>query len=207
MEKKPRGEIATSSTGKFLAVRWNDNNVVTALTNCDNIHPMKKCNRYSRTEKKVLSVEVPGPIARYNSNMGGVDIADQFLASYRCRIRSKKWWWPFFAWAVDVCCTQGWLLYRRLGHDISLLDFRRQCAIFILKSFGSPPMTPGVRSSLEFAPALEEIRKDRTDHFIEKGESKYRRCKICGRRTSFLCKKCEVPLHPDECFKIFHDVK
>ncbi|XP_045475400.1 piggyBac transposable element-derived protein 3-like [Harmonia axyridis] len=206
-KNKPRGETSTSSSGDILAVRWNDNNVVTVLTNCDNVHPMSKSNRYSRIEKKVISVKVPGPIARYNSNMGGVDLSDQFLASYRNRIRSKKWWWPYFSWTVDVCSTQGWLLYRRLGHDIPLLDFRRQCAIFILKSYGSPPMVAGVRSSLEFTPALEEIRKDRTDHFIEKGESKYRRCKVCGRRTIFVCKKCEVPVHPDECFKIFHDVK
>jgi hypothetical protein len=112
--------------------------------------------------------------------MGGVDLADQFVASYRCRIRSKKWWWPLFAWAIDICCTQGWLLYHRLGHDISLLNFQHECAIYLLKSFDSGPKTPGIRSSLEFLPVLEEIRKDHTDHIIEKGPSKYRRCKICG---------------------------
>lgn len=166
---------------KKMAVHWNDNNVVTVLANCDNVHPMKKS---SRTEKKVISVEVPGCIAHYNSNMGGVDIADQFLDTYRCRIRSKKWRWPFFAWIVDVCCTRGWLLHCRLGHDIPLLNFRRQCSTFILKSYGSSPIAPCVRSSMAFTLVIEEIRKHRTDHFIEKGESKYRRCKICGRRTT-----------------------
>lgn len=52
----------------------------------------------------------------------------------------------------------------------------------ILKSFGTTPLVAGVRSSPEFSPVLEEIRKDRTDHIIEEGSSKYCRCKACGNR-------------------------
>ena len=40
--------------------------------------------------------------------MGGVDLFDQFVATYRVRIRSKKWWWPFFAWAVDSSMANAW---------------------------------------------------------------------------------------------------
>lgn len=206
-KKTTRGSTAISSTNDLLAVRWNDNNVVTILTNCDNLHPLKSSNRYSRADKKRIPVDIPGPIAKYNSYMGGVDISDQFLAAYRCRIRSKKWWWPFFSWSIDMCCVQGWLLYRRLGFDKSLLDFRRECAIHLLKSFGTGPKRPGVQASLQFSPVLQDVRLDRTDHIIEKGTSKYRRCKICGSRTSYLCIKCKVPLHPDECFKVFHQAK
>jgi hypothetical protein len=39
--------MASSPTEDILAVRWNDNNVVTVLTNCESVHPMKKSNRYS----------------------------------------------------------------------------------------------------------------------------------------------------------------
>lgn len=83
---------------------------------------------------------MPGPIAAYNQHMGGVDLNDQFVATYRCSIRTKKWWWPFFSWAVDESCVQGWLLYRKLNStSISLLDFRRQCALFLLTSYGTKP--------------------------------------------------------------------
>lgn len=202
--KTPRGALSSSGTGNILAVRWNDNNVVTVLSNCENMYPLKKSNRYSRTEKAKVPVNIPNPIDRYNKCMGGVDLSDQFVASYRSRIRSKKWWWPLFAWGVDICCVQGWLMYRKFGHNLTLLNFRRECAIFILKSFGESRKATGVRSSLQFSPALEEIRKDRTDHIIEKGTSKYRRCKVCGNRTHYICSKCDVPLHPENCFKTFH---
>ena len=36
---------------------------------------------------------MPKIIHSYNRCMGGVDLFDQFVANYRIRIRSKKWWW------------------------------------------------------------------------------------------------------------------
>jgi hypothetical protein len=203
-KKKPRFETVTSASRDLLLVRWKDNNIVTVLTNCDAMEPSMKSKRYSRSEKKTVSVQIPGPIAQYNAKMGGVDLNDQFVSTYRCNIRTKKWWWPFFAWAIDVSCVQGWLLYRRLGNDIPLLDFRRQCTMNLLKTFGTPKHSPGLRPSFEFSPVLEDIRRDRIDHVIEKGVSKYRRCRVCGSRTSYLCKKCDAPLHIGECFKTFH---
>src|SRR5436190_24281648 len=101
--------MVCSSSNKLLAVRWNDNSVVTVLTNCDTLNPKKIASRYSRTEKKKITIDVPGPIAKYNTNMGGVDLCDEFVATYRCGIRTKKWWWPIFAWSIDIFCVQGWL--------------------------------------------------------------------------------------------------
>ena len=35
---------------------------------------------------------MPIPLKEYNENMGGVDLFDQLVSTYRVRIRSKKWW-------------------------------------------------------------------------------------------------------------------
>ncbi|KAJ8876473.1 hypothetical protein PR048_020918 [Dryococelus australis] len=66
------------------------NGIVTVLTNCDEVEPKKNPSLYSRTEKKTGLVEVPSPIAKYNANMCGVDLCDQFVSTYLCGIRSKK---------------------------------------------------------------------------------------------------------------------
>ena len=50
-------------------------------------------------KKKQLDVPMPKPFKVYNSQMGGVDLFDQFVANYRVRIRPNKWWWPFFGWS------------------------------------------------------------------------------------------------------------
>ena len=69
--------------------------------------------------------------------MGGVDLFDQFVATYRVRIRSKKWWWPFFAWSVNAAMVNAWLLYHQVKEPkIKLIDFERYVVLKLLASFG-----------------------------------------------------------------------
>lgn len=184
-------------------VRWNDNAVVTVLSNCHGTEPVKHVSRFSRTEKKRIMVSMPYMVSMYNSKMGGVDLNDQFVSNYRTSVTIKKWWWPFFAWAVDEAAVQGWLLLRQFGREMDLLQFRRECAMTLLRSFGSAPKLPGVRSSKTQIGSMSTIRLDGKDHLITVGESKYKTCKVCNRRTQYKCRKCELHLHP-ECFVEFH---
>ena len=59
-------------------------------------------NRWSKKERKRIEVPMPKPFKVYNAQMGGVDLFDQFVANYRVRIWSKKWWWPFFALTLNA---------------------------------------------------------------------------------------------------------
>ena len=176
--------------GQLTAIRWNDNAVVAVLSNCDGCEPKKNAQRLFRPERKrKKNVQIPNADAQYNSNMGGVELNDQFTAQYRTKIRTKKWWWwCTFAWAVDTSCVQGWLLYRLLGHDMPSLKFRRQVVLQILAAHGSPKPRPGPKS-LSFQTSLDDARKDCEDHLITKGTSKYRRCKLCEKRDNIpMCK-------------------
>lgn len=44
--------------------------------------------------------------------MGGVDLHDKFVSRYRVNIRSKKWWWPGFSWALNSAMVNSWGYYR-----------------------------------------------------------------------------------------------
>ena len=56
--------------------------------------------------------------------MGGVDLFDQFVSAYCVRIRSKKWWWPFFAWSINAAAVTAWRLFHKIhGNNIPLLKF------------------------------------------------------------------------------------
>ena len=58
--------------------------------------------------------------------MGGVDLHDQQVSRYHISIRSKKWWWPIFAWSLNSALVNSHFFYRDImGGTIDLLTFSR----------------------------------------------------------------------------------
>ena len=55
---------------------------------------------------------------------------------YRVRIRSEKWWWLFFAWAVNALIANAWNLFRTVQKQkIGMLEFQRVVVMTLLASF------------------------------------------------------------------------
>lgn len=131
MSKKPRGsyDYKLDVQQDLILIRWNDNSVVTVASNCHGLHPIASAQRWSSAQGKALIVDQPFSIHAYNSGMGGVDRMDQNISKYRTSIRIKKWWWPFFAYMLDVSVQNAWLLYRLCASNekspLDLLGFRR----------------------------------------------------------------------------------
>ena len=202
LEKKGRGSFSYASDEKNMLVRWCDNSVVSVASNCTLTESTKLVRRWSRQQKKTIEVTMPEMVHTYNRNMGGVDLFDQFVANYRIRIRSKKWWWPFFSWSVDACVINAWIMYKSIkGSSISLLNFRREVAQQALKQCGTPRSRPGPKTSYSESTA-NAIRFDRKDHWPIPLPTRYSRC-VCGGRSSVKCEKCDAPLHV-QCFKMYH---
>ena len=70
--------------------------------------------------------------------MKGVDKMDQFISTYKTHIRQRKWWWSIFVYFLDVSVVNAWLLSRKFGYNMPLLDFKRYIAKSLLKSYGTP---------------------------------------------------------------------
>ena len=96
MEKKVRGsyDFKADNEKGMIMTRWNDNNVVTLLSNKYGVEPLGTASRWSKKEGQRVAVSQPNVVKHYNSTMGGVDRLDQNVGLYRCGINSKKWWWP-----------------------------------------------------------------------------------------------------------------
>ena len=121
MQKKERGayDYRFDRKNETLAVKWNDNSVVTLATNFQSVEPLLTAKRFARSERKVVSVVQPYLIAAYNNNMGGVDLLDNFVAKYRVSVKGKKWWWPLFANYIDVALCNAWRLHRLIhGNEV-----------------------------------------------------------------------------------------
>ena len=119
-------------------------------------HQTQKTTRWDKTAKKHINVDMPHSISVYNEFMGGVDLFDQTVASYRIRIRSKKWWWPIFAWSVNTQMVCAWRLYKQ-KNDIPLLEFTRNAVIATMTKYGTQKKRPGPKE-MPKGPATSIVR-------------------------------------------------
>lgn len=204
ISKMQRGSYSSAydkSTGISL-VRWNDNSVVTLISNYDNVQPLNTTKRYNRKEKKMENISQPAVILEYNKFMGGVDLHDNAIANYRTRILGKKWWWPLFSNAIDSTIVNAWKIFN-IVHEkkMSQLDFKSYIAYRLLKiqCQDGKESTSRVPSSTPF-----ELRTDKVGHIITQEDRKARRrCRVCHSATIYMCKKCNVHIHAN-CFEAFH---
>ena len=124
LAKNPRGSYDFDTDGKNAVVSWLDNKVVNCATNYVTFNSVSTAQWWSNSHKKGVDVPIPKFFEDYNKQMGGVDLFDQFVSTYRIRIRSKKWWRPFFAWLVNTSVANVWNLFCTLHRQkIGMLEF------------------------------------------------------------------------------------
>lgn len=207
MMRLPRGswELSFDRVNEVLAVRWNDNSVVTVLSNHLKHEPLHSAKRFDRKEKKMGQIEMPHPIYEYNRTMGGVDLFDNAMNNYRIRVRGKKWYWPLFTNALDAAMVNAWKLHclcRKFEKKAVMpqLEFRVFVAECLLRSSKVKAAVMSKKESESSASSV--IRCDRLDHAIIKAESRTR-CRHCKSQTTYKCNKCDVGVHA-KCFDAYH---
>ena len=62
---------------------------------------------------------------------------DQNINNYHISVRSKKWWWPLFAFSLDSAMHNAWQIYRRQPNcnKVDFLKFRREITNVYLKKY------------------------------------------------------------------------
>ena len=139
--------------------------------------------------------------------MGGTDRMDQNIAAYRIGIRSKKWWWSFFIWLVDVSIGNAHYQYKRSpaynDEPLDLLGFRREIVQVYGQRYKSRLAIGRPLGRVPYKRVRDEIRYDGKDHLVEYIDNK-RRCGVCDKKANFVCQKCDVGLHPKYYFMYFH---
>lgn len=104
MTKKECGyyDYCTDANNTCTVTSWNDNRIVLLVSTCDSTFPVRQTNRWVSKENKKVAVSQSNVALQYNRFMGGVHRMDENIANYRVAIRSKKWWWPLFAFGIDM---------------------------------------------------------------------------------------------------------
>lgn len=203
MKKSERGsyQYKSSRAEEIVVCKWHDNSVVTVASNAAKVMPTNKIKRFSQKEKKHVKVNQPAIIKTYNENMGGVDRSDQNIGLYRTSIRGKKWYFSLISHCLDMALHNAWQLYRANKGEHDHLKFRRSVATGILETYKKDQRKSG-RTSGAFH---ESSRYDGIGHIIKYREGQLR-CSFCHKHANFFCKKCNVTLHPKNCFEQYHNI-
>jgi len=209
-KKLPNLGIAYMVKGDhLLAIKFSDRKDVYVLSTVDDAGVVQK-TRHFRGEREQQNYNRPEAIEKYNLQMGGVDVTDQYLAPRSIVRKSFVWFKKVGMHYLQRLLLNAFIRYRfeQAPARPSFLKFTK-VAIVLFTGLSSEP-TKRRRISVELeggALAAGEM------HFPEKipgndaGRSrlKCRQCAKTGSRkdTTFWCRGC--PLKPALCLTCFSD--
>ncbi|KAK7880575.1 hypothetical protein WMY93_032787 [Mugilogobius chulae] len=105
-----------------------------------------------------LDCKCPSLIAAYNKHISGIDLSDMLVHLYKTPAKSRRWYFPLFGYALDLCISNSWLVYKRdcdllMEKPMSLKMFRLAVA-HSLKQVNKPAPRVGRPSSTSPPPQM-----------------------------------------------------
>ena len=98
-----RGDSLKRMKGRMLAVTWMDTRVVNLLCNLPNCLGDSDVRSRDKKQRDIeISVSRPRAIELYNDSMGGVELSDQLVASYRRHMKLYTWYLQVFFHLVQL---------------------------------------------------------------------------------------------------------
>lgn len=202
MKKKGRGysESRFDEVTESAVVRWNDNRVVTVITNFENVSSSSEVTR--RSAGGPINCAIPEAIKSYNKYKNGVDLFDGLMAPYEIAIQGKKWYWPLFTNCINALVVSTWRLRKILKlENEDLLSFHRKVTLHLLSG------PPKVHSRMEIQRRVwggSAFVKANSHVLIKNAGKKQRRCKVCPRKPTTSCLQCNIGLCAEPCFSAYH---
>ena len=232
LKKQGRGTIKAKvrDDKNITLIKWMDNKAITMASSKHSVNPIHQCKRYSKSDKRYLNIPQPNVVKHYNQFMGGVDLLNRQIASYRSYHKTNKWPVRVFEHFMDCAVVNSWNQYRKdcdilkvKKNDIlDLIAFKMRVAEALIKGIVTtesesedetfePPVqkkTPGRPGRVPLPPP--EVAKSKALHLPKAMEIKEaQRCRNpgCAKRTRVKCISCNIFLcvvKERHCFIEFH---
>ena len=121
LKKEGRGSSSyrCDANSGIVLVQWFDNKcqLVSTYSSPATSGTVK---RWDELSKRHIRVPCPEIVKDYNLAMGGVDLADMFIALYSSPMKTHRWYLKVLIHCVDIYKVNSWLLYRRYGNQLSI---------------------------------------------------------------------------------------
>ncbi|KAK2143563.1 hypothetical protein LSH36_831g00039 [Paralvinella palmiformis] len=109
-----RGDSLKRMKGRMLAVTWRDTRIVNVLCNVPGYLGDGAVRRRDRKGAQII-INRPSAIELYNTFMGGVDLSNQRVSSYRRHMKSLTWYLQVFFHIVQLSGVQAYLLHKEMN--------------------------------------------------------------------------------------------
>ena len=176
-QKLRPGQRVVSQKQNIVFTKWHDKREVSLIST--NLNPLDADVVTQRHDKQI---QKPPVVVLYNSNMGGVDLADQMHKYYTIGRSSCKWYKYLFWFLIDLSICNAFILcnFFRQGQGKGKLKqaaFRTNLAMRFVDGFCSRTST-AKRRKIE---TLSLSAANAGRHFIEKIQGRKRECVNCKR--------------------------
>ena len=113
IDESSRGDCEFIFSGNKMACKRMDNWSVLLLSFAlEGMNDLLSVQRREKGSKNKSSVPCPKFVKLYNSSMGGVDVMDQRIATYRLdRKSSVRFYLRIFFDLMDILCVNSYLIY------------------------------------------------------------------------------------------------
>jgi hypothetical protein len=105
LESDGRGSVdyRSDANSGIIIVKWLDNGPVHLVSTFVGVEPMAAVERWSKQHKKRVPIPCPQLVKMYSKGMGGVDLADMFIALYCITVKTRRWYIKVFRHCIDIC--------------------------------------------------------------------------------------------------------
>ena len=140
----------------------------------------------------------------YNIKNRGVDVFDQYLENSSIQRKTKKWYKKVFLFGIDAAIINSKIICELKEKKIySTVLFKEKIieTIFeIYKKYNSNNDNFKTTNNKSYIPNRFRLILHNIGHIV----NEKKRCKYCSKKTPYICKECNLHLHP-ECFTIYHN--
>jgi hypothetical protein len=199
-----RGQSLWRQSEEIYVVTWKDTKAVSILSTVPVQMETTPVVRMVKQNGQWNQVEFPRPtvIGLYNTNMGGVDLADKKVVCYKRQTKSLTWYHKVLWYMMDICILNSFILYNASRQPVSQILLRE------LRAQLSTELVGG-RSYRKASPIVgqdDEQRKDRTVMHAPFKMPKAVNCRVHLQRvgTSYTCGVCRIRMCPYPCFQRYH---
>lgn len=206
----PRGGSLFRKKGELIAATWKDKKPVHLIST------VPVGNAFDRAKRKVKEngawvekeFQCPAAIKLYNEFMGGVDLADQRIATYKKHLKTSTWYLALFYHCLEQSCLNAFIVEQATPAHVrpkcTQLQFREDLMTQLIggRSYVKKAGRPST-------PVAAEARFDQSQfHHLVKTESK-RACVVYVQEvhTVYQCAVCERAMRVEPCFLHYHTLQ